>query len=121
MPRCATDVCRARHSVGEARLHLDSWRQTFKAAEQSGPPSAKLEHYSTEVEQAEDRLVSATEEAISLMKNVLDNPEPIKSLAAFVKAKLDFHKSAAASLEQLQLDLAKDVTMVESEYRASRE
>lgn len=111
---------RARQSVKEARLHLDSWRATLKTAETSNASSAKLEQYGTEVEHAEDKLVSATEEAISLMKTVLDNPEPAKSLAAFVKAQLDYHRAAVSSLEQLDADMAGVVTKVESEYRASR-
>lgn len=76
---------KARQSVTDARLHLDSWKQSLKSAENAGA-AAKLEHYRGEVEQAEDKLVAATEEAISLMKQVLENPEPIKSLSAFIKA-----------------------------------
>lgn len=76
---------KARQSVTDARLHLDSWKQSLKSAENAGA-AAKLEQYRGEVEQAEDKLVAATEEAISLMKQVLENPEPIKSLSAFVKA-----------------------------------
>ena len=110
---------KARQSVRDSRLHLDSWRQALKNAE-TGGASSKLEHYRSEVEQAEDRLVSATEEAISLMKNVLDNPEPIKSLAEFVHAQLEFHRTAVAALEPLQADMAGVATTVEAEYRASR-
>ncbi|WFD01454.1 hypothetical protein MOBT1_000118 [Malassezia obtusa] len=111
---------KARQSVKEARLHLDSWRGTLKAAESSGTGSAKLESYGTEVEHAEDKLVGATEEAISLMKTVLDNPEPAKSLAAFVRAQLEYHRTAVATLEKIDADMATVVTSVEQEYRASR-
>lgn len=77
---CASDVTpRARQSVREARLHLDSWKQTLKGFENSGK-TEKLDSTRAEVEQAEDKLVAATEEAIGLMKSVLDDPEPIKSL-----------------------------------------
>lgn len=76
---------KARQNVTDARLHLDSWKQSLKTAENAGA-SAKLEQYRNDVEQAEDKLVASTEEAISLMKQVLENPEPIKSLSAFVKA-----------------------------------
>lgn len=79
------NTCRARSAVNDARLHLDSWKQSLKSAENSGA-TAKLDQYRNEVEGAEDKLVAATEEAISLMKQVLENPEPIKSLNAFVKA-----------------------------------
>lgn len=64
---------RARQGVRDARLHLDSWKQTLKVTETTGK-AEKLEAHRAEVEGAEDKLVSATEEAIALMKNVLDNP-----------------------------------------------
>ena len=113
---------RARQQVRDARLHLDGWRAHLKSAEQSSTPSSsKLASLREEVEQAEDKLVSATEEAISLMKTVLDNPEPIKSLAQLVQAQLAYHRSAAATLEQLSADMSDTVTSVETDFRASRE
>ncbi|WFC94983.1 hypothetical protein MBRA1_001622 [Malassezia brasiliensis] len=111
---------KARHAVKEARLHLDSKRSTLKSAEANGTASAKLEVYSTDVELAEDKLVSATEEAISLMKTVLDNPEPAKSLASFVQAQLEYHRAAVRALEQLDTEMSTTVTSIEQEYRASR-
>ncbi|WFD26309.1 hypothetical protein MNAN1_001288 [Malassezia nana] len=110
---------KARHQVKEARLFLDGWRGHLKAAEASA--SSKLDTYRLEVEQAEDKLVSATEEAISLMKTVLDNPEPVKSLASLVKAQLEYHRAAAQTLEQLDADMADIVTSVEADFRASRD
>ncbi|SPO32529.1 related to BAR domain protein [Ustilago trichophora] len=110
---------KARQSVTDARLHLDSWRQSLKSAENAGA-AAKLEQYRTEVEQAEDKLVAATEEAISLMKQVLENPEPIKSLSAFVKAQAEYHAAAAQLLSSVQQELAQLATSVESDYRLSR-
>ena len=105
----------------DARLHLDGWRGHLKSAEQSNTSSSKLDSYRHEVEQAEDKLVSATEEAISLMKTVLDNPEPVKSLASLVQAQLEYHRSAAGTLEQLSQEMTAVVTSVESEFRESRE
>ncbi|WFD36622.1 hypothetical protein MCUN1_003507 [Malassezia cuniculi] len=110
---------KARHAVRDARLHLDSRRQVLKSAEQSGN-SARIESVRTEVEHAEDTLVSATEEAISLMKTVLENPEPIKGLAQLVNAQLEYHRKAAESLAKLQADMAGVVTSVEAEFRDSR-
>ncbi|PWY98289.1 hypothetical protein BCV70DRAFT_202066 [Testicularia cyperi] len=110
---------KARQSVTDARLHLDSWKQSLKSAENSGA-TAKLDQYRSEVEQAEDKLVAATEEAISLMKQVLDNPEPIKSLSAFVKAQAEYHAAAAELLSSVQQELAQLATSVESDYRMSR-
>ena len=65
--------------------------------------------------------MGATEEAISLMKTVLDNPEPIKALAAFVAAQLEYFRSATTTLEQLHSDMSEIVVGVEADYRASRE
>jgi hypothetical protein len=46
---------KARQSVREARLHLDSWRQAMKAAETSGKRE-KVEGMRSEVEGAEDKV-----------------------------------------------------------------
>lgn len=46
---------KARQSVREARLHLDSWRQAMKAAEASGKRE-KAESMRTDVEAAEDKV-----------------------------------------------------------------
>lgn len=110
---------KARNSVRDARLHLDSRRQALKGAEQSGN-AARVEPVRAEVEQAEDTLVSATEEAISLMKTVLENPEPIKALAQLVDAQLAYHRRAAEALAKLQGDMAGVVTSAEAQFRESR-
>ena len=55
------------------------------------------------------------------MKTVLDNPEPVKSLASLVQAQLEYHRSAAGTLEQLSQEMTAVVTSVESEFRESRE
>ncbi|WFD32242.1 hypothetical protein MSPP1_003286 [Malassezia sp. CBS 17886] len=112
---------KARQTVRDARLQLDSRRAGLKAFDQgAGAAEPRLEAARGDVEHAEDHLVSATEEAISLMKTVLDNPEPAKSLAAFTHAQLEYHRSAAATLEQLQSEMAGVVEGVESDFRASR-
>lgn len=46
---------KARQSVREARLHLDSWRQAMKAAETSGKRE-KVDSMRNEVEGAEDKV-----------------------------------------------------------------
>lgn len=110
---------RARQSVRDARLHLDSWKQTLKVTEATGKTD-KLEAQRNEVEGAEDKLVSATEEAIALMKSVLENPEPFRSLNAFVKAQAQYHKTAAELLEELSSEISRQALDVESDYRSSR-
>ncbi|KDN40350.1 hypothetical protein K437DRAFT_258690 [Tilletiaria anomala UBC 951] len=110
---------KARQAVREARLHLDSWKQTLKAAEVSGS-SSKLDQYRAEVEGAEDKLVAATEEAIGLMKNVLENPEPIRILSELAKAQSDYHRAAAQILDSVQSDISRSAISMESDYRAGR-
>jgi len=50
-----TLAMKARQSVREARLHLDSWRQAIKAAEASGKRE-KVEGMRSDVEGAEDKV-----------------------------------------------------------------
>lgn len=111
---------KARQQVREARLHLDGWRAHLKSAEQGSTAAPKLDNYRQEVELAEDKLVSATEEAISLMKTVLDNPEPTKALAALVHAQLEYHRAAAQTLEDVHTHLVHVASQVEADYRSSR-
>lgn len=110
---------KARQNVREARLHLDSWRQAVKQAEVNGK-TEKVESMRSDVELAEDKLVSATEEAISVMKRVLEDPQPIKSLAAFVKAQADFHQAAQEVYAEVANNLASAATSAESDYMSSR-
>lgn len=112
---------KARQQVRDARLHLDGWRGHLKSAEQSNTATAKLDQYRNEVEQAEDKLVSATEEAISLMKTVLDNPEPIKALVSLVQAQLEYHREAANTLETVEMQMKEIASKVEDDFRSSRE
>lgn len=78
-------AAKARAEVREARLALDSVKQTLKSAEAQGVQGEKVDQARAAVEHAEDVLVAATEEAIGLMKNALENPEPVRMLGALVK------------------------------------
>ncbi|KAJ9629667.1 BAR domain-containing protein [Taxawa tesnikishii (nom. ined.)] len=103
---------RARRKVEQARLALD-------ATKANEPPLT--EEQQREIERAEDEFVNQTEEAVGVMKNVLDTPEPLRNLAELIAAQLEFHKRAqeilselAPVVDQLQVDQ-------ESNYRKSRE
>jgi hypothetical protein len=61
--------------------------------------------------------VNATEEAINLMRSVLDNPEPIKNLAALVKAQQAFYAEAAEALGSVQGELEEAGVQAEADYR----
>lgn len=54
------------------------------------------------------------------MKSVTENDEPVKSLAALIKAQADYHRSAADLLAQLSGEMAQLALSAEGEYRASR-
>ncbi|PUU78703.1 BAR domain-containing family protein [Tuber borchii] len=111
---------KARKNVENARLSLDAAKSRAKTdgvAEDEG----LTEEQRVEVETAEDEFVGYTEEAVGVMKNVLDTPEPLRNLADLIQAQLEFHKKAyeiyselAPLIESLQVEQ-------EASYRKSRE
>ncbi|KAG0131125.1 BAR domain-containing family protein [Tuber indicum] len=111
---------KARKNVENARLSLDAAKSRAKSdgvVEDEG----LTEEQRVEVETAEDEFVGCTEEAVGVMKNVLDTPEPLRNLADLVQAQLEFHKKAyeiyselAPLIESLQVEQ-------EASYRKSRE
>ncbi|EMD35837.1 hypothetical protein CERSUDRAFT_84922 [Gelatoporia subvermispora B] len=107
---------KARQAVRASRLELDAAKQTLK---NTGP--AKQEAARLEVENAEDDLVQKTEVAITLMKTVLDNPEPLKNLNELIKAQLVFYATAAESLSAVQGEVEELSVAAEGEYRKSRD
>ncbi|BEJ14668.1 hypothetical protein CspHIS471_0404350 [Cutaneotrichosporon sp. HIS471] len=106
---------KARANVKTARLELDSARGMLKTA---GP--TKQEQARLHVEEAEDKLVQATETAIGLMKAVLENPEPLQNLSALVKAQLIYFSTAAEALSGIESQIDEAATAAEAEYRTSR-
>lgn len=107
---------KARAAVRASRLELDSAKQTLKSA---GP--ARQEQARLEVENAEDDLVQKTEVAITLMKTVLDNPEPLKNINELIKTQLMFYAAAAESLSLVQGEIEEISLAAEGEYRKSRD
>lgn len=97
---------KARKNVENARLSLDAAKSRAKSgpginfpgmgtARQDVHQEDNLtEEQRVEVETAEDEFVGCTEEAVGVMKNVLDTPEPLRNLADLVQAQLEFHKKA---------------------------
>ncbi|TFY77839.1 hypothetical protein EWM64_g6169, partial [Hericium alpestre] len=102
---------KARQAVRFSRLELDAAKQTLKNASPQ-----KQEHARLEVENAEDDLVQKTEVAITLMKAVLDSPEPIKNLNELIKAQLVYHAAAAESLSAVQGEIEELSVAAEGEY-----
>ncbi|KDQ52559.1 hypothetical protein JAAARDRAFT_40171 [Jaapia argillacea MUCL 33604] len=107
---------KARQAVRASRLELDAAKQTLKRTTPARQEQARLE-----VENAEDDLVQKTEVAITLMKTVLDNPEPIKNLNELVKAQLMFYAAAAEALSGVQGEVEELSVAAEGEYRKSRD
>lgn len=98
---------KARKTVENARFTLDAAKSKAKNGGLGFPPLAGArkdasglddEHITedqrVEIEEAEDEFVGCTEEAVGVMKNVLDTPEPLRNLADLVQAQLEFHKKA---------------------------
>jgi len=107
---------KARQAVKGSRLELDAAKQSLKNA---GPQ--KQEQARLEVENAEDDLVQKTEVAITLMKTVLENPEPIKNLNELAKTQLMYFSIAAESLSTIQGEIEELSVAAEGEYRKSRD
>jgi len=122
---------RARKAVENSRLGLDA----TKAKAKSGPaftlpgqqPKAGLEDHEiseearAQIEQAEDEFVGQTEEAVGVMKNVLDTPEPLRNLADLIAAQLEYHKKAYEILSELAPVVDQLQVEQEASYRKSRE
>ncbi|THU98535.1 hypothetical protein K435DRAFT_828395 [Dendrothele bispora CBS 962.96] len=107
---------KARQAVRVSRLELDAAKQTLKNANPSRQEQARLE-----VENAEDDLVQKTEVAITLMKTVLENPEPLKNINELVKAQLNYLSVAAEALNTVQDEIEELSVAAEGEYRKSRD
>ncbi|KAF8530157.1 BAR domain-containing family protein [Hysterangium stoloniferum] len=107
---------KARQAVRASRLELDAAKQTLKNANPARQEQARLE-----VENAEDDLVQKTEVAITLMKTVLENPEPIKNINELAKAQLAYHAAVAEALQASQGEIDELSIAAEGEYRKSRD
>ncbi|KAF2763123.1 hypothetical protein EJ05DRAFT_472059 [Pseudovirgaria hyperparasitica] len=101
---------RARKSVENARLNLDAVKARAKGVGFALPGQKKEDHLDesqlsdearAQIEQAEDEFVAQTEEAVGVMKNVLDTPEPLRNLADLIAAQLEYHKKAYEILSEL--------------------
>ncbi|XP_044721981.1 bin/amphiphysin/Rvs domain for vesicular trafficking [Hirsutella rhossiliensis] len=103
---------RARKNVEKSRLSLDA----VKAHAKELSPEAQ-----EEIEKAEDEFVTQTEEAVGVMKNVLDSPEPLRNLSELLAAQIEYHKKAYEVLNELAPAIDGLQTEQEASYRKSRE
>ncbi|KAJ2821595.1 BAR domain-containing protein, partial [Coemansia erecta] len=102
----------ARKQVQSARLTLDANKAAFKNAKPGKADAARVE-----VERAEDQFVTVVEEAMKLMRAVVESPEQLKCLSEFVNAQLAFHKEAAALLGDLAPEIEEIQVTQEALYR----
>jgi len=122
---------RARKSVENSRLLLDAakaktksggWKLPGQTAKADGhDDEIASEEARVEIEQAEDEFVGQTEEAVGVMKNVLDTPEPLRNLADLIAAQLEFHKKAYEILSELAPVVDGLQVEQEASYRKSRD
>ncbi|KAE8444005.1 hypothetical protein EG329_001134 [Mollisiaceae sp. DMI_Dod_QoI] len=120
---------RARKSVENSRLMLDAAKAKSKNGGWKLPGQKPSDHDGeeaseearVEIEQAEDEFVGQTEEAVGVMKNVLDTPEPLRNLADLIAAQLEYHKKAYEILSELAPVVDGLQVEQETRYRKSRE
>ncbi|KAF2002239.1 meiotically up-regulated gene 64 protein [Amniculicola lignicola CBS 123094] len=115
---------RARKAVENSRLNLDATKASAKGpafslpgqvGRKDGAEDDLSEEARAKIEQAEDEFVGQTEEAVGVMKNVLDTPEPLRNLADLIAAQLEYHKKAYEILSELAPVV--DQLQVEQEVR----
>lgn len=87
---------KARRNVEEKRLDYDTARANLKTAKPEQQPRLRAE-----LDQLEDQFAIATEEAVSIMKNVVDDSKPLTELVELIEAQLSYHKTAAELLSEL--------------------
>ncbi|KAJ2716364.1 BAR domain-containing protein [Coemansia spiralis] len=102
----------ARKQVQAARLSLDAAKSAFKSARPDKADAARRG-----VEAAEDHFLTIIEEAMRLMKAIVESPEPLRCLSEFVAAQLAFHKEAAALLGDLAPEIEEIHVTQEALYR----
>ncbi|CAH0050027.1 unnamed protein product [Clonostachys solani] len=122
---------RARRNVENSRLSLDAIKAhakgtTFKLGHsnqhtQPGDEQELSPEAQEEVEKAEDEFVTQTEEAVGVMKNVLDSPEPLRNLSELISAQIEYHKKAYEILTELAPVIEGLQTEQEASYRKTRE
>ncbi|KAG8419200.1 BAR domain-containing protein [Metarhizium acridum] len=123
---------RARKNVERSRLSLDAVKAhakgtTFKLGGHGGSRPEQHEELKLspeaqeEIEKAEDEFVTQTEEAVGVMKNVLNSPEPLRNLSELIAAQIEYHKKAYEVLSELAPIVDGLQTEQEASYRKSRE
>lgn len=104
----------ARKRVQSARLRLDAVKSRFKATRPD-----RQETVRPEVERAEDEFVALVEEAMTLMKAVVEDPEPLRNLADLLAAQLAYSKRVYEMLQEVSPEIDELQVTQEALYRNS--
>lgn len=110
---------KARAAVQTARLQLDAAKS--RAAAGGKHEESYTEAQRRAIEAAEDSFVEKVDEATSVMRNVLDTPEPLRNLSELVKAQAEYHARAAEILEEVSKSIVELQMDQEAEYRKARD
>ncbi|EME47028.1 hypothetical protein DOTSEDRAFT_69117 [Dothistroma septosporum NZE10] len=110
---------KARTAVQNARLQLDAAKS--KASAGGKHEESYSEPQRRAIEQAEDQFVEKVDEATSIMRNVLDTPEPMRNLVELAKAQAEYHMRSAEILEDVAKQLEEIQVEQEAEYRKARD
>lgn len=103
---------KARAAVQNARLQLDAVKSRT---------GGNTEEHNKALEQAEDVFVEKVDEATSVMRNVLDTPEPLRNLVELAKAQAEYHQRAADILEEVAKSVGDLQMEQETEWRKARD
>lgn len=95
-----------------ARLQLDAAKSKTGGTQEER--NKGLEH-------AEDVFVEKVDEATSVMRNVLDTPEPLRNLVELAKAQAEYHQRAADILEEVAKSMGDIQMEQETEWRKARD
>lgn len=110
---------KARTAVQNARLNLDAVKS--KASAGGKHEESFTEQQRRAIESAEDQFVEKVDEATSIMRNVLDTPEPLRNLVELAKAQAEYHQRAAEIMEATANELSEIQMTQETEYRKARD
>ncbi|KAI7833952.1 hypothetical protein BX661DRAFT_177869 [Kickxella alabastrina] len=101
-----------RKEVLAARLTLDAAKKEYRSVAAVGADAQRAA-----VEKAEDHFVTVIEEAMRLMKAVVESPEHLVLLSGFVQSQLAYHREAAELLADLAPEIEEIKVTQEAIYR----
>ncbi|KAJ1994177.1 BAR domain-containing protein [Dimargaris cristalligena] len=108
---------KARKNVYSSRLALDATKNALRSTNPTRPDQTDQAQH--EILKAEDEFVAVVEEAMSLMKAVVESPEALRNLSELVSAQLRYYKEASDLLSELAPEIDELQVTQEALYRDS--